>query len=187
MSGGKLRIVEYSDLPEARARETLPDGSLKWWAGSIAIHVIDLGFIEQLNKGGFRLPYHKAEKAVPCLGENGKPVRLMAGEKNGIKFETFVFDALTQADRTVIVETKREDDFSPVKNAAPAEDSLDTAKRDMMELYARWLAAAGTKIPRTPEGTLDCEIEISPLTSLEGEDLEEKAPGELVSGAKFAI
>ena len=91
-------MIEYSDLPESAARETLPDGSLKWWAGSIAIHVIDVGFIEQLNAGGFQLPYHKAEKAVPCIDPStGDPVALKHGEKNGIKFETFVFDALAQA------------------------------------------------------------------------------------------
>ncbi len=168
VSHGKLKVVEYSDLPESAARETHPDGTLKWWAGSIAIHVIDLGFIEQLNKGGFQLPYHKAEKAVPCIGPDGHPAQLKPGEKNGIKFETFVFDALAQAERTVTVETRRDDDFSPVKNAE-GDDSPATATRDMMELYARWLIAAGTNVPRKADGALDCKIEISPLTSLEGE------------------
>ncbi|MEI6232087.1 MAG: UTP--glucose-1-phosphate uridylyltransferase [Planctomycetota bacterium] len=179
---GKLNVIEYSDLPETSARETLLDGSLQWWAGSIAIHVIDLGFIEQLNKGGFQLPYHKAEKAVPCIGADGAPMVFKPGEKNGIKFETFVFDALAQADRTITVETRRDEDFSPVKNA-DGEDSPATAKRDMQELYARWLSAAGTRIPRKADGALDCTIEISPLTSLEGEELAGKAPGEIAPGA----
>lgn len=175
----KLRVIEYSDLPESAARETLADGSLKWWAGSIAIHVIDLGFIEQLNKGGFQLPYHKAEKAVPCIGEDGKPCMLKSGEKNGVKFETFVFDALAQAERTVNIETRRDEDFSPVKNAE-GEDSPATARNDLMEQYARWLTAAGSKVPRKADGSLDCVIEISPLTSLEGENLpaREIRPGE---------
>ena len=186
VSGGKLGVVEYSDLPESAARETLPDGSLKWWAGSIAIHVIDVGFIEQLNKGGFQLPYHKAEKAVPCVNADGSPAQFKTGEKNGIKFETFVFDALAQADRTVNVEARRDEDFSPVKNA-DGEDSPATAKRDMQELYARWLSAAGTPVPRKPDGSLDCELEISPLTSLEGEHLAGKAPREIKPGAKVVL
>ncbi len=183
---GKLNVVEYSDLPESAARETLPDGSLKWWAGSIAIHVIDLGFIEQLNKGGFQLPYHKAEKAVACIGADGAPLALKSGEKNGIKFETFVFDALAQAERTVNVEASREDDFSPVKNA-DGDDSPMTAKRDMQEMYARWLGAAGTSIPRKADGTLDCTIEISPLTSLEGENLAGVAPAKIAPGAAVLL
>jgi UDP-N-acetylglucosamine/UDP-N-acetylgalactosamine diphosphorylase len=186
VSHGKLRVVEYSDLPETAARETLPDGSLKWWAGSIAIHVIDAGFIEELNKGGFQLPYHKAEKAVACIGADGQPQPLKAGEKNGIKFETFVFDALAQAHRTVNVETRRDEDFSPVKNAT-GEDSPETARNDLQELYARWLAAAGTKIPRNAKGGLDCQIEISPLTSLEGENLSGIAPAEIRPGEKVVI
>jgi UDP-N-acetylglucosamine/UDP-N-acetylgalactosamine diphosphorylase len=167
---GKLCVIEYSDLPENIAKETDEKGSLKWWAGNIAIHVLDRDFVEKLNKGGFQLPYHKAEKAVPAIGPDANALQLKLGEKNGIKFETFVFDALTQAERTVNVETKREDDFSPVKNAQ-GEDSPETARNDVMEQYARWLEAAGSKIPRKPDGKLDCQIEISPLTSLEGENL----------------
>ena len=127
---GKLGVIEYSDLPEALAKETDASGGLKWWAGNIAIHVLDVAFIERLNKGGFKLPYHKAEKAVPCIGPDGKPVQLKPGEKNGIKFETFVFDALTAAKTTVNVETLRDVDFSPVKNAE-GEDSPQTARRDL--------------------------------------------------------
>ena len=37
---GKYDIVEYSELPEAMARETLADGSLKFDQGSILIFVI---------------------------------------------------------------------------------------------------------------------------------------------------
>ncbi len=170
LSDGKLNVIEYSDLPETLAKETDSSGQLKWWAGSIAIHVLNTAFIERLNKGGFQLPYHKAEKAVPAIGADGKPVQLKAGEKNGIKFETFVFDALSQANATVSMETAREDDFSPVKNAE-GEDSPHTARRDLMEEYARWLSAAGTKVPRKPDGTLDCVIEIGTSGGLCGEGL----------------
>lgn len=181
-----MSVIEYSDLPEALAKETHPDGSLKWWAGNIAIHVLDCGFIEQLNKGGFQLPYHKAEKAVACIGPDGKPVETKPGEKNGIKFETFVFDALAQAERTLNLETPREEDFSPVKNA-DGDDSPATTKRDLQLQYARWLAAAGVKLPKKDDGTLDCELEISPLTSLEGENLERATPKSIAQGAVLKI
>ena len=183
---GRLRVIEYSDLSELFARDLHRDGSLKWWAGSIAIHVIDVGFIEQLNKGGFQLPYHKAEKSVPAIGPNGNPVALKPGEKNGIKFETFVFDALAQAERVVNMETRREADFSPVKNAE-GEDSPASARAHLNALYAGWLEAAGTKIPRKPDGSPDCTIEISPLTSLEGENLNGVAPLEIKPGASIVL
>jgi UDP-N-acetylglucosamine/UDP-N-acetylgalactosamine diphosphorylase len=183
---GKLCVIEYSDLPDAVAQEKDARGELKWWAGSIAIHVLDVGFIERLNRGGFQLPYHKAEKAVACIGADGQPVSLKPGEKNGIKFETFVFDALPLAQRTVNVETLRQEDFSPVKNA-DGEDSPATARRDMMEQYARWLTAAGVKIPRKPDGSLDCRLEISPLTSLYGEGLETAAREGVAAGADVVL
>jgi len=192
LRNGKLCVIEYSDLPENVAKETSPDGSpppdssLKWWAGNIAIHVLDVGFIEDLNRGGFQLPYHKAEKAVPHIGPDGQPAAAKSGEKNGIKFETFVFDALSAAQRTVNVETQRGEDFSPVKNAT-GEDSSASAQRDMMEQYAGWLSAAGTKIPRKPDGSLDCKIEISPLTSLEGENLSGRAPKEIQPGQSLIL
>ena len=182
---GKLGVIEYSDLPESVAKELDANGQLKWWAGNIAIHVLDASFVERLNKGGFKLPWHKAEKAVPCIGPDGKPVALKPGEKNGIKFETFVFDALPAARKTINVETLREDDFSPVKNAE-GEDSPQTARKDLSEQYARWLSAAGKLVPRKADGSLDCFIEISPLTSMHGEGLE-KAPDVIEPGQRLLL
>ena len=182
---GKLSVVEYSDLPEELARQNDASGNLKFWAGSIAIHVIDVNFVERLNRGGFQLPYHKAEKAVQAIGLDGKPLATKPGEKNGIKFETFVFDALSQTERSITMETLRQDDFSPVKNA-DGEDSAATARRDIMEQYARWMHAAGTTTPRKIDNTLNCRIEISPLTSLEGEGLE-KAPRHIEPGQDLLL
>ena len=143
---------------------------MKWWPGNIAIHVLDVAFIERLNKGGFKLPYHKAEKAVPCIGPDGNPLQLKPGEKNGIKFETFVFDALAAARTTVNVETLRDVDFSPVKNAE-GEDSPQTSRRGLMDEYARWLKAAGVRVPSKSDGSPDCVIEIGVRAGLHGEGL----------------
>ena len=83
------------------------------------------------------------------------------------------------------METPREADFSPVKNAE-GEDSPATAKRDLQEQYARWLAAAGSPPPRDATGALACTIEISPLTSLEGEKLQGKVAA-LKPGDKLVL
>jgi UDP-N-acetylglucosamine/UDP-N-acetylgalactosamine diphosphorylase len=183
---GKLGVIEYSDLPEDLAKATDPGGSLTYWAGSIAIHVLDIGFVERLNKGGFQLPYHKARKAVACIDPDGEPLKLKPGEKNGVKFETFVFDALPLAKATVTVETVRENDFGPVKNAE-GEDSPATARAMLNDLYARWLAAAGCKVPRKPDGSPDCRIELAPGTSLFGEALEKYRDLEIAPGSDVVI
>ncbi|MBI3832424.1 MAG: UTP--glucose-1-phosphate uridylyltransferase [Planctomycetes bacterium] len=183
---GKLGVIEYSDLPEDLAKATDPGGALTYWAGSIAIHVLAVGFVERLNKGGFQLPYHKARKAVQCIGPDGAALKLKPGEKNGVKFETFVFDALPLARATVTVETAREDDFGPVKNAE-GEDSPATARAMLTGLYARWLAAAGCTVPRKPDGTPDCRIEIAPGTSLFGEGLEKYRDLKIAPGSDVVI
>jgi UDP-N-acetylglucosamine/UDP-N-acetylgalactosamine diphosphorylase len=183
---GKLSVIEYSDLPEDLAKLAGPDGSLKWWAGSIAIHVLDVAFLERLNAGGFKLPYHRAEKAITCVGADGQPVKLKTGEKNGIKFETFIFDALPMTNSSVTVETDRALDFAPIKNAT-GEDSPETARNMLMGLWAAWLEKAGRKVPRKPDGSLDCRIDISPLTSMEGEHLQMVKIGEIKPGSDVVV
>ncbi len=183
---GKLSVIEYSDLPEDLARATEPGGRLRFWAGNIAIHVLDVGFIERLNAGGFQLPYHRAEKAVPCLGPDGSPLALKAGEKNGVKFETFVFDALPLARAAVTVETRREVDFAPVKNATGV-DSPESARHLLQEQYAAWLLAAGHPLPRKPGGALDCRVELSPLTSLAGEGLQKILTQKVLPGSDVVL
>jgi len=183
---GKLGVIEYSDLPESEAKATEASGELRFWAGSIAIHVLDVGFIERLNKGGFQLPYHKAEKAVPCVGADGQPVKPKPGEKNGIKFETFVFDALPLARAAITLETKREDDFAPVKNA-DGEDSPATARALLNGFAARALEAAGAKVPWKADGTPDCTLEVSPLAELTPENLAKWGAKEIKAGAQLQL
>src|SRR6185436_20222383 len=49
---GVLQVIEYSDLPESLAVQTNADGSLRFNAGSIAIHALRVSFVERLNTGG---------------------------------------------------------------------------------------------------------------------------------------
>src|SRR5215204_3673633 len=65
MGDGVLQVIEYSDLPEELAKQTNADGSLKFNAGSIAIHALRVSFIERLNAAGrLELPWHRADKKV---------------------------------------------------------------------------------------------------------------------------
>jgi UDP-N-acetylglucosamine/UDP-N-acetylgalactosamine diphosphorylase len=157
---GAVQVIEYSDLPEDLAKQTNPDGSLKFNAGSIAIHALRVSFIERLNAGGqLQLPWHRAEKKVPYVDASGAVVK--PDKPNAVKLEQFVFDAIPLAKNAIVYETRREEEFSPVKNAEGA-DSPATCKRDQIRRAARWLTAAGVAVPMK-DGEPDATIEISPL------------------------
>lgn len=158
---GRLTVVEYSDLPAELARERLPDGSLRFNAGSIAIHALDVGFAARLGEGGAgTLPFHRADKKIPCVDAAGQPVR--PARPNGVKFELFVFDALPLARRALVVETDRAEEFSPVKNAEGA-DSPATCRDDQLRQWTRWARAAGADVPCDATGLPPFAFEVSPL------------------------
>lgn len=174
MAGGNLLIVEYSDFPEALARQKNPDGTRRFDAANIAIHVLSRTFIERLtaDRASFALPWHRASKKVPFVDlQSGQ--RVEPNEPNAIKLEAFVFDALPLATKTVLLETSRDEEFSPVKNATGV-DSVVTARRDMSHRAARWLASAGISIPASGDGLPDGLFEISPLLALDASQLAEK-------------
>ncbi|MGE5607662.1 MAG: UTP--glucose-1-phosphate uridylyltransferase [Bacillota bacterium] len=160
IADGVLQVIEYSDLPESLATQTNPDGSLRFNAGSIAIHALRVSFIERLNAGGqLQLPWHRAEKKVPYIDESGN---LIKPEKpNAIKLEQFVFDAIPLAKNPIVYTTDRAEEFSPVKNAEGV-DSPATSRRDQIRRAARWLSEAGVKVPMK-DGEPDAVLEISPL------------------------
>jgi len=164
LRNGKLGVVEYSDLNEKDMFARGPDGELKYWAGSIAIHMLNVAFVRRLYTDGLRLPFHRANKKVPYLDEKGTLIR--PEEPNGIKFESFIFDALEYARNPVTLEVLRKEEFSPVKNASGV-DSSETAQRDLMEGFASWMTEAGANVPRNEDGSLTVKIEISPLFALD--------------------
>lgn len=172
MSGSKVRVIEYSDLPDELAQKHNPDGSLVFGLGSIAIHIIDRVFVEQLNDGGFSLPLHRAVKQISYIDANGTLKE--PEEPNGIKLESFVFDALGFAEKSIILQTRREEEFAPVKNANGV-DSAQTARQMMINRAANWLEAAGINVPRKDDGSPDCVIEIAPGFALEADDVKAKA------------
>ena len=169
---GVLQVIEYSDLPESLAKQTNPDGSLTFDAGSIAIHALRVDFIERLNGGDLKLPWHRAEKKVPHVDNAGNPVKPTT--PNGVKLEQFVFDAIPLAKNAIVYTTDRAEEFSPVKNAEGV-DSPATCRRDQIRRSARWLTAAGVRVPMK-DGEPDCVIELSPLYATSEQDLIAKRP-----------
>ncbi len=168
---GRLRVIEYSDLPDELAHARNPNGSRKFDDGSIAVHVFSRTFLERLTpgEGPIALPWHRAEKTVPYV-DVATGERIVPDRPNAVKLELFVFDALPLARRTLVLRQDRVECFSPVKNAEGV-DSPATARRDMSRRAARWLEACGTKVPRTPDGEPDGVFEISPTLALDAEQL----------------
>jgi UDP-N-acetylglucosamine/UDP-N-acetylgalactosamine diphosphorylase len=169
---GKVTVIEYSDLPDEQAQRKKTDGTLVFELGSIGIHIISTSFIEKLNAGGdFALPFHKAIKKIPYIDAAGNPVN--PDKPNGVKLETFVFDALPMAKKSVILQTIRSEEFAPVKNATGV-DSAEVTHQMMIDRAAAWLESAGVKIPRKSDGKPDCILEIAPAFALFEEEIKEK-------------
>jgi UDP-N-acetylglucosamine/UDP-N-acetylgalactosamine diphosphorylase len=185
---GKVVVIEYSDMPAAMQQEANPDGSLRYSAGSIAIHVIDREFARKMagpagvgriipnpprseTDGALRitrpasgavpsLPFHRADKKIATVDAAGQPVK--PEKANGVKFEMFVFDALPFADNSIVIETARADDFSPVKNADGV-DSPQTCRDDQLRQFARWFKYVGAAVETDATRLPKCTVEVSPL------------------------
>ncbi|MDG1806537.1 MAG: UDPGP type 1 family protein [Pirellulaceae bacterium] len=161
---GRTQIIEYSDLPEAVARKTNPDGTLMLWAGSIAVHVIDVAFLDRMTEYADALPFHLAHKKVPFLNSEG--VLIEPSEPNALKFERFIFDLLPQAKQAIVIEVDPQEAFSPVKNA-PTEKSNTalTAQQAMIAQATRVLAGAEVTVA---EGVA---VEMHPALAIDQERL----------------
>jgi UDP-N-acetylglucosamine/UDP-N-acetylgalactosamine diphosphorylase len=172
LENGRTVVVEYTELEQLEGQRQGP-GLESLWAGSIAIHMINARFARQLVSGGQKLPLHRAHKVVPHVGPNGgmiKPER-----PNGYKIETFIFDALRYARNSVVMEVRREEEFSPLKNRS-GKASPSTVENDQIQFYTRWLEEAGIEVPKDTDGASIHKIEISPLFASIKEDFLEKVP-----------
>ncbi|MHC4552136.1 MAG: UTP--glucose-1-phosphate uridylyltransferase [Planctomycetota bacterium] len=169
---GKVTVIEYSDLPDEAAHQINDDGSLAFDLGSIGIHMISINFVEKLNADGdFALPFHRAVKKIAYVDADGNAVK--PTEPNGVKLETFVFDAIPMADNSIILETRREEEFAPVKNATGV-DSAEVTHQMMIDRAAAWLEAAGVSVPRKADGTPDCVLEMAASFAVTADDVKAK-------------
>ena len=187
LADGRTEVIEYSDMPAEISRATNADGSLKFNAGSIAIHVISVEFIERLaTDPRFALPFHRAEKKIPHIDlATGQLVS--PSTNNGIKLERFIFDALALCRSSIVYETDRNEEFAPIKNASGA-DSPATSSMLQSARAAKWLAMNDVQIASNPDGSPNCTIELSPRTAAAPEHLKGKTlPARIEAGAKISL
>jgi UDP-N-acetylglucosamine/UDP-N-acetylgalactosamine diphosphorylase len=162
--GGRTQVIEYSDLPAEAAARRDPDGSLSLWAGSIAVHVLDVDFLSRVAGQAEGLPFHIARKAVPYIDDKGELVE--PENPNAIKFERFIFDLMPSARSALVVEVDQARAFAPLKNApGSTKDSPEQVQAQMIALHSEWLRAAGAQLK---EGV---PVEICPLFALDAEQV----------------
>lgn len=167
LKGGTLGCIEYSDLPDELRDARDDQGRLLFGAGNIALHAFDPEFLAQLGGGGLRLPWHLARKNIRSIDERG-----LAVERPGVKFETFVFDALARAERSITVEADRALEFSPVKNAEGS-DSPATTRAALLEMFHSWLRDAGLEPPRD-----GADLEVDPTFAETSDEFSARLPHE---------
>ncbi len=163
-SKGKTRMLEYIFLTQEMAEQRDEDGKLAYRAGNIAIHLINRDFIKRVHDEA-ELPYFLAHKKVNHVDEDGEPVE--PEEPNAYKFESFVFDALPQAEHAMTMMVSREEEFAPIKNKE-GKDSPDSSKNLQVAQAKRWLEHAG--ISTEVLGRLEA-VEVSPLLATDADDL----------------
>ena len=161
-------VVEYSeiDTATAEAKDPKQPDILKFRAANIVNHYYSFRFIESIEEWAHKLPHHVAKKKIPCINtDNGDSVK--PDKPNGIKLEQFVFDVfpMLELKKFASLEVKREDEFSPLKNAkGTGEDDPDTSKKDIMDQGKRWVQASGGAVESESREEIT-GVEVSPLVS----------------------
>lgn len=158
--GGRLVVVEYSELDVAQATSVDPDsGLLRYNWSNVCLHYFERQWLQDVAA---RLSkpsgvYHVARKQISSID----------GKIPGVKLELFIFDTFPMADHTALLEVLRNEEFAPVKNApGSSTDSPDTARQAILTLHKKWIEGHGGIIQG--EGGL----EVPPLMSYAGEGLE---------------
>lgn len=167
MIDNRLHVIEYSDFPDDVAERRDAAGELVFWAGSVAIHIFHVDFLQRSLAMKDSLPFHIARKKVAHVDSDGQ--RANPSQPNALKFERFIFDLLPQAKRPIVVEYAEEDSFAPLKNApGAAKDTAEYVQRMMADQSRRWLEAAGATVA---DGVA---VEISPLWALDAEGVAQR-------------
>jgi len=169
---GKPAVVEYSEIDKelAEAKDSKDGELLKFRAANIVNHYYSFRFLESIPDWAHKLPHHVAKKKIPCVNDKGEQIK--PEKPNGIKLEQFVFDCFPflPMDKFACMEVKREDEFSPLKNAkGTGEDDPDTSRKDILLQGKRFLEEAGATVVSEDA---DAGVEVSPLISYGGEGLD---------------
>lgn len=177
---GHYKVVEYSELTDEAAERRNSDGRLTFSAGNICNHYFSTDFLLKICDYESKLKLHIAKKKIPYVDEHG--IRQKPTVPNGVKMEKFIFDVFEFAKNFICLEVARDVEFSALKNAEAAQkDCPSTARQDLFRLHRKYVRQAGGII----EDNID--VEISPLLSYGGENLEELVKNEVFTISPFHL
>ncbi|CAH0404048.1 unnamed protein product [Chilo suppressalis] len=177
---GHYKVVEYSEMTEEATNRRNSDGRLTFSAGNICNHYFSSEFLSKICDFESKLKLHVAKKKIPYVDDNG--VKQKPSEPNGIKMEKFIFDVFEFAENFICLEVARDVEFSALKNAdAAKKDCPSTAREDLLRLHRKYIREAGGEIGD------NIDVEISPLLSYGGENLEELVKGEVFTISPFHL
>ena len=123
LEDGHPSIVEYYELTDELMDLTDERGERVYNFGVILNYLFNEKELEEIVDKS--LPYHLAEKKIPCLDENGNEVK--PETPNGCKFEQLVLDMIYLSSSCLPFEVVREREFAPIKNKTGV-DSVESAR-----------------------------------------------------------
>jgi UDP-N-acetylglucosamine/UDP-N-acetylgalactosamine diphosphorylase len=113
---GKACIVEYSEITAEMAELTDANGRLVFGAGNICNHFYTLDFLREKVIPNLGNLYHVARKKISYYDVTSQST-VEPKTNNGIKLESFIFDIFPFSERMAVLDTVRDQEFAPVKNA----------------------------------------------------------------------
>lgn len=169
-------VIEYSEISKELSEKLDENNSklLKLRAANIVNHYYKVEFLNKMIpiwiNSRKNLPYHIAKKKIGCIDLNSDKFIKPTIENNGIKLEQFIFDVFpsVKLDKFGCLEVDRRDEFSPLKNApGSTTDSPEICKLNCLKRSTKWVTLNGGMLD-----SVDSLVEVSPLASYFGEDLE---------------
>ena len=131
--GSQFKVIEYSEISDTIAeRRDQATGKLAFNAGNICDHFFSVQFLDIIKGSDRRLRYHLAIKKVPHLNPTTGQRVAKPSEPCGIKLERFIFDVFEFTQQFAAWEVRREDEFSPLKNADGTQKDNPTTAREAL-------------------------------------------------------
>ncbi|ODV59060.1 UDP-N-acetylglucosamine diphosphorylase [Ascoidea rubescens DSM 1968] len=170
----KPAVIEYSEISSQLANKKDPanDSLLYLRAANIVNHFYSVDLLSNMIPSWINsrkyLPYHIAKKKIPYFDTASNQL-IKPTSSNGIKLEQFIFDIFESIslEKFGCLEVKREEEFSPLKNASGAKsDTPETSASHLLALHTKWLKENGAIIK---DGA---KIELDGLISYSGEGLQ---------------